>query len=222
MHACCAAATKSPAAQTYEDLDASLRFEEGDLDVVLGRAAEYFRDARTLAQQLARRGDLMAAAAAADEGPEKGGSTTQGKCPSPRVTGGGTRRRDDSGREARGGVVDGGGAEAVEKAELLALAKVAVSNMLVVMQVANRLNAATRGGGQTSVPREGVEGGKAGPAVSAKGAKRRGTGAGRDRRDGDAYGDASLPSAARLDGRARVEFRINGQFPVIAVSFGGP
>lgn len=91
-------------------------FDEGEAVKVVDAAAECFRAARTLASDLLRRGDLVAKEMAAS-----GAATTTVAAVNPAAGGG------------AGGVVSG--AWAVDRLELLAMAKLAVSNGVAAMQV---------------------------------------------------------------------------------------
>lgn len=228
--------------QTYEECDTALRFGPEDLHLVVATAGEFFHAARLLAQDLIRRGDVIAVTEvpppkwdgvpgeAADLHEDKARLLRSGVFP-PRDSKGAksasssgvdisdeSTTANDGRSESTGGrshderkeapiatvAVEAGGAWAVEKSELLALAKIAVSNNVAVMQITKRLSSA-----------------------AAKGTPAHHKGPGRNRRGEEhdvkyrEVGTALHPMAARLNGLAKVEFRMHSQFPVVSVHFHG-
>lgn len=127
---------------------------------------------------------------------------------------------------------------AVERSETLTLAKVAVSNMLTVMQVMKRLAPAAEKARESDKEEEVVlqggrrnqKGGVEDAAAKTKGSKRRGKGAAKERKGDESHVESgkgaacaagSSPVVTKLEGEAKVEFSMHSQFPVVSVSFHG-
>lgn len=108
----------------YSDFLAAVAFPIEEASRIVDSAGECFREARSLMLEQLRRGEAMASAAAA------GGSTGENGAPH---------------TVARGPVSVCGGGWATEKAELLVLVKIAVSNGVAALQVAKRSGAAVGG-----------------------------------------------------------------------------
>lgn len=123
-----------PAFQPHQAFLEAVEFDEEEAVKVVDASAEFFRAARTLALGLLRQGDLAAkeltdlATSAAAIGGADGGGANRAVAPPP---------------GEGGGVADlFGGGWAVDRLELLALAKLAVANGVAAMQVMKRYSAA--------------------------------------------------------------------------------
>lgn len=143
---------QTPAFQSHQAFLKAVDFDESEAAKVVDASAECFRAARTLASDLLRRGDsaakasAAAAAAAATATAALAGGSANGTLPpfAPSAAEGGL---------AAGGVGDPAGeAWATDRLELLAMAKLAVSNGVAAMQVVKHSStaaaAAAKGGGK--------------------------------------------------------------------------
>ncbi|CAM9614987.1 unnamed protein product, partial [Laminaria digitata] len=148
-------ALDAPAFQTHEAFRTSVDFDDEEACNVVDAAAECFRAARALASDQLRRGELLAkaeaavataaaatAAAAAAATAAAAAAAAAAKVSAP---GGGENSRVDGsvkGAPAPAGLLNANaGGWVAEKAELMALAKLAVANGVVAMQVAKRSKA---------------------------------------------------------------------------------
>lgn len=128
-----------PAFQSHQAFLEAVEFDEEEAAKVVDASAEFFRAARTLALDLLRRGDLAAKGAVAFADSAAAGGVADGDG----ADGATAAAAAAPPAGADGGVVDVvGGGWAVDRLELLAMAKLAVANGVAAMQVVKRYSTA--------------------------------------------------------------------------------
>lgn len=149
---------KSPAFQPHQAFLKAVDFDEREAAKVVDASAECFRAARTLASDLLRRGDSAANAAATAAA--AAAATTTATAPADVASGGANGTLPPfapaAGLAAGSGGDPAGEAWATDRLELLAMAKLAVSNGVAAMQVVKHSSsttgaasaAASKGGGK--------------------------------------------------------------------------